>query len=148
MKHLLLTSLTVLLAGTSWGQSSLSLSAPMIWGNVKVKDNWTPSTAPNYEEYRTGSTLSYGIDINYSFRPRSIIKNKNIRIDIGSGYFFQRFDVNRPFNYRSNVEIIFQTDHYSYLCYHGDVGLTYKHTFNSEKYFLTYNVTYRILKSF
>ncbi|HYF68097.1 MAG TPA: hypothetical protein VD884_08175 [Ohtaekwangia sp.] len=148
MKHLLLKAFIFLIAGTSWGQSSLSLSAAMIRGNVKVKENWIPATGPGRKAYRTGSSTSSDIYIHYSFRPRAIIKNKNIWVDIGSGYFFQRFDVKRPFNYRSTAEIIFNTDHYSYLCYHGNVGLTYSNTFNSKKYFMTYNVTYRILKSF
>src|SRR5690606_266052 len=50
--------------------------------------------------------------------------------------------------YRSAIEIIFTTDHYSYLCYHGNVGLTYSRAFDSKRYFMTYNVTYRTLKSF
>jgi hypothetical protein len=148
MKYLLLKALICLLASTSWGQSSLSLSAAMIQGNVKVKENWIPVTGPGRKAYRTGSSTSSDIYIHYSFRPRSIIKNKNILVDIGAGYFFQRFDVNRPFDYRSTAEIIFNTAHYSYLCYHGNAGLTYSHNFNSKKYFMTYNVTYRVLKSF
>ena len=148
MKYSLVISLTFLLTGGCFGQPSVSLSVPMLWGKVQVKDNWTPSTAPNYKEYLTGFSVSSGIHIHGSFQPGFVIKNKNILFNIGAGYFYQRFDVNRPFEYRSMVEPIFYTDHYSYLCYHGDVGLTYKHTINSEKYFMTYNITYRVLKSF
>lgn len=136
------------MAGASWAQSNMSISTPMISGEVKVKDNWTPPTAPNYKEYRTGTTSSYAVDFNYSFRPKSFIKNKNILLNIGAGYFFQRFDVNRPFNYNSLIYIGFYTHHYSYLCFDANVGVTYKYTFMSEKYFMTYNLTYRVLKSF
>lgn len=148
MRYLIFKALICFLAGTAWGQTSLSLSAAVIQGNVKIKENWIPATGPGRKPYRTGSSTSTDIYVHYSFRPRSIIKNKNLRVEIGGGYFFQRFNVNRPFSYRSNVEIIFETDHYSYLCYHGDLGLTYKHTFKSKEYFLTYSATYRVLKSF
>ena len=148
MKCSLVILFSFLLTGRCLGQSSLSLSVPLLWGDVQVKDNWTPSTAPNYKEYLVGSSVSSGIRLHGSFQPGPFIKNKNILFDIGVGYFYQRFNVNRPFNYRSMNEPIFYTDHYSYLCYHGDVGLTYKHSINPEKYFLTYNVTYRIFKSF
>ena len=63
MKYALVIPFTCLLAGACWGQPSFSLSAPVFWGNIQVKDNWTPSTAPHYKEYRTGSQYYLHIDL-------------------------------------------------------------------------------------
>lgn len=58
----------------SFGQNSLSISTPMIWSKVTVKDNWAPSTAPNYKEYREGSAFGFGVNLNYHFNPKLLSK--------------------------------------------------------------------------
>jgi hypothetical protein len=136
-----------LVSFNSYGQSSLSVSFPMIWSDVKVKDNWTPPTAPNYKEYREGSAFGYGINLSYSIQPGFIIKNKQFSINIGAGYFKQRFDVVRPFNYNSPLYLIFYTDHYSYHSLMGALGLKY-HRAIGKKYLLSGSLTYTILQSF
>lgn len=137
----------MLLSFSSYAQSSLSISVPIIWSNVKVKDNWTPTTAPNYEEYRKGSAFGYGANLNYSFQPKFIIKDKRFSVNFGGGYFKQRFDIRRPFDYDSPLEPIFRTDYYSYHCWQASVGLSFTHTLN-KKYFLLTNLSYSILQSF
>ena len=127
-------------------QSSLSISAPTIWSNIKVKDNWTPPTAPHYKKYRGGSAFGYGVNLNYSFQPKFIIKDKHFSINVGAGYFKQRFDIRRPFNYNSGIYIIYRTDNYSYHCWQWAGGLTYSYPIN--KYALTANVSYSQLYSF
>lgn len=122
------------------GQKSLNVYAAMVWSNIKVKDNWTPSTAPSYKEYLNGSAFGYGFNLNYSFQPKLLIKNRNFSISIGGGYFLQRFEVIRPFNYYSPVEIIFYTDYYSYHCLQWTGGLTYSYPLN--KYNLKANISY------
>lgn len=112
----------------------------MIWSDVTVKDNWTPSTAPFYKEYLNGSAFGYGLNLNYSFQPKFLIKDKNFSVNIGLGYLVQRFDVSRPFNYYSPIEIIFYTDHYSYHCWQWTGGLTYSYPLN--KYNLVANISY------
>ena len=137
----------LLLSFASCGQGSLSVSFPMIWSDVEVKDNWTPATAPNYEEYLGGSAFGYGVNLNYSFQPKFIIKDKHFAINIGAGYFKQRFEIMRPFNYNSQIFMIFYTDHYSYHCLQGNIGLTYKREV-SRKLFLSGNFTFNTLLSF
>jgi hypothetical protein len=129
------------------GQSSLSVSFPMIWSDVKVKDNWTPSTAPNYKEYREGSAFGYGISLNYSFQPKFLIKDKHFSVNVGAGYFNQRFDVVRPFNYDTPLLLIVRTDNYSYKCWYGAIGLTYNYNL-SKKYILTGGTTFNLLQSY
>ena len=68
-------------------------------------------------------------------------------MNIGAGYFNKRFDVIRPFNYNSMVFIIFYTDHYSYHCFQGNIGLTYNWEL-PNKFLLSSNFTYGVLKSF
>jgi hypothetical protein len=111
----------------SKGQSSLSLSFPMIWSDVKVKDNWTPPTAPNYKEYREGSAFGYGITLSYSFQPRFIIKDKHFFFDIGTGYFSQKFEIRRPFDYVSMFDLIYRTEYYIYRNWLWTAGLTYNY---------------------
>lgn len=137
----------LLISCTSYGQRSLSVTVPTIWSNVKVKDNWTPATAPNSEEYKEGSAFGYGIGLNYTFQPSFIIKDKHFTTNIGAGYFKQRFEIKRPFDYNSPVEPIFYTDHYSYHCWQGSLGITYNYELK-RKYVLSGNLTYSMQYSF
>lgn len=145
-------SITILVVCTlttfnSCGQSRLSVSAPVIWSEVKVKDNWTPSTAPNYKEYHNGSGAGYGINLYYSFHPKLLTNDKHFSMNIGAGYFKQRFNVTRPFDYNSPVQPVFHTDHYSYHSWHGLIGMSYNYPLKKD-YFLTGNLTYNALYSF
>lgn len=63
------------------------------------------------------------------------------------GYFNQRFDITRPFNYDSPLKPIFYTNRYSYHCWQGSFGLTYNYTF-LKKYFISGDITYGMLYSF
>jgi hypothetical protein len=148
MKHTKsIVAIYLLFSFASYGQSSLSISAPTIWSSVKVKDNWTPPTAPNYKEYREGSAFGYGVTLSYSFQPGFIIKNKHFSLNVAAGYFKQRFNITRPFDYSSPVEPIFRTDYYSYYCWQASIGLSYTYAFNS-KYFLLANLSFSTLQSF
>ncbi|MBX2947605.1 MAG: hypothetical protein KF725_17375 [Cyclobacteriaceae bacterium] len=145
-------SITILVVCTltifnSSGQSNLSVSVPVIWSEVKVKDNWTPPTAPNYKEYHSGSAVGYGINLYYSFQPKLLTKDKHFFMNIGAGYFKQRFNVTRPFDYNSPVQPIFRTDHYSYHCWQGLIGLSYNYQLKKD-YFLMGTLTYNALYSF
>lgn len=137
----------ILFSFVSYGQKSFSVFVPTIWNDVKVKDNWTPSTAPNYKEYLEGSAFGYGINLNYSFQPGFIIKDKHFSLNVGVGYFKQKFNVTRPFDYSSPFEPIYRTDYYSYDCWQASIGLTYTYTFN-KKYFLLASLSYVTLQSF
>lgn len=128
-------------------QNSFTVSTPIIFSGVKVKDNWTPYSSPVYKEFLTGSALGYGLQVNYSFKAFFLGLGKGFNTDVGLGYFRQRFDMVRPFNYTSPVQIIYYTDHYSYECVDLSAGLTYKKIL-SEKYFLKLGVKYNWLKSF
>ncbi len=120
-------ALCILISLSSYGQSNLSVSFPMIWSSVKVKDNWTPPTAPNYKEYIEGSGFGYGINLGYSIQPKFIIKDKHLFLDIGTGYFSQKFDIRRPFDYVSMFDLIYRTEYYVYRNWLWTVGLTYNY---------------------
>jgi len=129
------------------GQNGLTLSFPVIYSNVEIRDNWTPPTAVGgYKEYLEGSAVGYGANLNYSFQPRFFIKDKHFFVNIGIGYFKQRFDVKRPFDYNTQVQPIYYTDYYSYHNWQWIVGLMYNYPF--KKFILTANVSYTELKSF
>ena len=110
----------------TFGQSSISFSAPFIFNSVNFKNNWSPPTAINRRDYFNGTATAYGTNLTFSFRPKYIVKNENITLTIGMGYLRQRFDIERPFNYDSPLEPIFYTDHYSYHCFQAIIGVRYK----------------------
>ncbi|MCZ8021536.1 MAG: hypothetical protein O9302_07155 [Cyclobacteriaceae bacterium] len=125
---------------------SLSISLPLIFSKVKIKDNWTPSTAPNYKEYLGGTAFGHGFDLEYTFHPGFLIKDRHFSVNVGVGYFKQRFNIKRPFNYDSQFEPIYYTDNYLYHSWHWMGGLTYTYSFIN--YTLIANVSYRQLRSF
>lgn len=146
-KTKLIFCLTYLTSLTVCGQSSLTLSLPVIYSKVEVPNNWSPPTAINRENQFKGTSLGHGINLNYSFRPAFLLKDKHILLNIGAGYFKQRFDIQRPFDYVSPVQPIFYTDNYSYHCWQLSTGLAYNYPL-SKNYFLSGNLFYNWLNSF
>ena len=126
----------VLISPTAYGQSGFTLSIPVIYSKIEVANNWSPPTAINRKNQFDGTSLGYGVNVNYSFHPSFIIKNQYILLNIGVGYFKQQFDIERPFDYVSPLQPIFYTDYYSYHCWQMLVGLSYKYTI-TPNYFLT-----------
>lgn len=147
MFRIINTILLITSCFNSYGQSSLNFSTPLIFSSVKMTNNWSPPTAINRKDYFNGTAIAYGTNFTYSFRPKNIIKNKNIHLIAGLGYLKQRFDIERPFNYDSPLEPIFYTNHYSYHCYQAIIGIGYKYPFK-DKLTLTGDLTYSWLKSF
>jgi len=137
----------VLISPTADGQSGFTLSIPVIYSKIEVANNWSPPTAVNRQNQFDGTTLGYGVNLNYSFRPTFLIKNQHILLNIGVGYFNQRFDLERPFDYDSSVKPIFYTDYYSYYCLQGLVGISYNYSFSAD-YLLVCNLSYNWLNSF
>lgn len=130
-----------------YGQSGFTFSIPAIYSKVSVPNNWSPPTAINRQNRFDGTSLGYGVNLNYSFRPAFMIKDKHILLNIGAGYFKQRFDLVRPFDYVSPLQPIFYTDFYSYHCWQLSAGLTYNYPL-SKNYFLSGNLCYNWLNSF
>ncbi|MBS1682573.1 MAG: hypothetical protein JST48_12745 [Bacteroidetes bacterium] len=133
----------------SYGQSSLTVSTPTIFSKVSVPNNWSPNTAVNRINQFKGNAIGTGIILNYSFRPPIIFKNKykNVELSIGLGYFSQRFNIIRYFNYNSPIYIVYSTNHYSYESWQVSVGLNYNYPIG-KKYFLSCGATYTYLQSF
>jgi hypothetical protein len=131
----------------AFGQNSFTLTIPVIYSNVEVANNWSPPTAVNRQNQFDGKSIGCGVNLNYSFRAPFIVKNKSILFNIGLGYFKQKFDLQRPFDYVSPQEPIYYTDHYSYNCWQGSVGVTYSYPVNN-KYSLSGNLSYCWLTSF
>ena len=138
--------MTFIASLTAYGQNGFTISVPVIYSNVEIKDNWTPPTAINYKEYLRGTSLGYGLNLNYSFQPTFIIQDKRFLLNAGAGYFQQRFDITRPFDYNTQVQPIYYADHYAYYSWQWIVGIIYTYPF--KKYTLTANVSYTELKSF
>ncbi|MBS1559812.1 MAG: hypothetical protein JST69_13915 [Bacteroidetes bacterium] len=147
MRLILFLVLCCITSFTAKGQSSLSVSMPVIYSNVKVKDNWTPPTAPNYKEYLSGTAVGYGVNFIYSFRPFFLDKKTKFMLNAGLGYYNQRFDIHRPFNYDSYIYIIYYTDHYVYHNADISLSLTYKKSLN-KNYSVNVQGTYHWLHSF
>jgi hypothetical protein len=140
-------SLLCIVSPNSYGQNSLTINTPIIFSSIEVPNNWSPPTTINRENQFDGKAVGYGINLNYSFHPTFITKNKHISINVGLGYFQQRFDIKRPFDYNSFVYIIYYTDFYIYHCLNLSVGLTYYLPL-SKNYFLTGSLYYNKLNSF
>jgi len=136
-----------LLSLTAYGQNSLTLSTHAIHSNVEVSNNWSPPTAVHRKNQFDGTALRYGADLKYSFRPAFLIRDPRVRLTVGAGYFKQRFDLERPFNYASPLEPIFYTDQYSYHCWQWEVGLAYNYPL-SKSYSLSGNLSYGGQESF
>ena len=134
-----------LLSLSSYGQSHISVSAQNIWGSTKVKDNWTPSTAPAYKEL-SGSYLGKGVNIAYVFHPKLLIRDTNFSVNIGMGFFNQRFDMRRPFNYNTTLLIVIHSHDYIYKSWQGLLGLSYK--YRLKKYFVSGSALYNIFQSY
>lgn len=138
---LLLTSIT------AFSQSEMSLTLPIVYSTVTVRDNWTPPTAPGYKEYIDGSAIRYGASLNYLFRLGALIKDENFKVSIGAGYFNQQFNVTRPFNYSSPIYIGFFTEKYAYHCLQGSLGMAYNFELNL-KYSIITQLNYNWVHSF
>ena len=120
---------------------------PVIYSKVEVANNWSPPTAISRKNQFDGTSLGTAINLNYSFHPTLLIKNKNILTNVGVGYFNQRFNVKRPFDYNSPLQPIFYTRNYVYHGLQGILGLSYNYTIGG-KYFLTTNLSYTWMRSF
>ncbi|MBS1559813.1 MAG: hypothetical protein JST69_13920, partial [Bacteroidetes bacterium] len=130
------------------GQNSLSVSVPMIYSNVTVKNNWSPPTAYNRQNEFNGTSLGYGLNVQYSFKPPPFLTiNKHFSLNIGVGYYRQVFNVERPLDYISPLFIVFYTKNYSYDCIHGLVGISYNQPIG-KSYSLRGSLTYNLLNSF
>ena len=143
MKYLVILYSFFIVSIPIYGQGNFTLSMPVIYSKVELPNNWSPPTAINRENKFNGTALGYGANVNYSFRPTTLIKNKHILMNIGVGYFTQRFNLKRPFDYDAPVQPIFYTNYYSYHCLQGLIGLAYNHSL-SKNYFLTGNLSYKI----
>lgn len=149
MKIILLVCLAYLtiISRIAYGQSGFTLSIPIIYSKVEFVNNWSPPTAINRQNQFDGTSLGTAINLNYSFHPTLLIKNKNILVNIGVGYFNQQFNVRRPFDYSSPLQPVFYTDNYVYYGLQGILGLSYRYT-TGGKYFLLANLSYSWMHSF
>ena len=137
-----------LLSFSACGQGRLTVSIPIIYSNVKVANNWSPPTAINRQDTFEGGALGYGVNLTYSFRLPFIIRDKHISMNIGGGFFNQRFNIEgRPFDYDSHLLKGFFTDYYSYQCLQLLAGISYVYSFKSD-YSLVSNLSYSWLNSF
>lgn len=133
--------LVVIASSVAHAQSGLSISVPFLFSKINPENNWSPPSAVNRKDNFDGSSIGYQVKFTYSFNPSFLIKNKDILFDIGIGFFNQRFNVERPFDYDSPFEPIFYTDYYKYSGWQWSVGGRYNYTIN-QNYFLSAVLTY------
>lgn len=119
--------------------SKLGLSIPIILNTSEG----VYYTLGNRREPK-GSAISYGANINYSH-----FFYKNLFIIGGVGYYKQRFNIQRPFQYRTpnGSEPLVSTNKYSYQNIQILVGLGYQKMVN-EKWSLTGQVNYNMYRSY
>ncbi len=146
-KVCLLCLLLFLLSLASYGQNSLTLSTQIIHSKIEVKDNWSPPTAVHRKDVLDGTAKGYGASLNYAFKLPFLIRDPRVRLTLGAGYFKQRFELGRPFDYNSQVYIVYYTDQYSYHCWQWSLGMAYSFALG-KKYSLAGSLTYSWLNSF
>ncbi len=117
--------------------NAIGVSGPVIWNN----SNGVYYSLGNRRE-PSGNAISYGANIHYSH-----FFYKNLFFIGGIGYYKQRFKIQRPFNYNSPFEPIFQTQSYSYDNIHLTGGLGFQKQLKDGLY-LNIVATYNSLNSF
>lgn len=105
-----------------------------------------PPTAINRKDQFKGTSFGHGLNLNYSFQPRFLVNDQHFFVNIGVGYFKERFNVMRYFDYKSPLYLGWSTHHYSYYCWQWRAGLTYQYPLN--EYALIANVSYNHFNSF
>lgn len=130
-----------------YGQKSISLSTPAIWSTFQVPNNYDPPTAVHRTSHFDGTAAGHGLNLTYSFKAPILIKSEHLQFNIGGGYFKQRFDIIRPFDYVSPLYPAYYTHHYSYYNLQGILGVTYNHSIG-KNWFLSGNVSYNWLYTF
>jgi len=135
-----------MLHGSALGQGSIIVTTPLIISNVTINTKWSPEWSSNKVDQLSGSAIGTGLNVNYSFEPGF---DKHLKVNFGLGYFNQRFNVQRFFNHSSMIHgyILYATSHYSYNCWQGVIGLSYRLNIG-RRFYLIGNVTYNKLQSF
>ncbi|AHM60783.1 hypothetical protein D770_12645 [Flammeovirgaceae bacterium 311] len=147
MRYLFAFILLILSYSAVYGQKNISISTPVIWSTFQVPNNWSPPTAVHRQNEFNGTAAGHGVNITYSFKAPILIKSEHLQFVIGGGYFKQRFDIIRPFDYVSILLPIFYTHHYSYYSLQGILGVTYNHSIG-KNWFLSGNLSYNWLYTF
>jgi hypothetical protein len=104
--------------------NKIGLSIPIVWNN----SNGVYYSLGSRKE-PSGNALSYGINVNYS-----LFVYQDWFLIGGGGYFKQRFDIQRPFQYRApnGSEPLVSTTKYSYQTFQFLLGVGYQHYFRGK----------------
>jgi hypothetical protein len=116
-------------------------------GRVDVPNNWSPPTAVNRTDRFNGDSKGFGALLGYSFTVKPLNKRASISFETSIGYFAQRFNLTRPFDYKSPLDVIFYTDYYTYHCFDTNLGIGYTWRI-SDFYSLMTTAHYHFLYSF
>lgn len=119
--------------------NKIGFSIPLIWNN----SNGVYYSLGNRRE-PNGNAISYGANINYS---RFFLKN--IFIVGGIGYWNQKFDIQRPFQYTTpdGSEPLVSTKKYSYQNIHLLIGAGYQKRV-SDRWSVAGQLSYNIYNSY
>jgi hypothetical protein len=145
MKIKTLTLLLILLSNFCFSQNknvkknTIGVSIPLLLNN----SNGVYYSLGNRQEPK-GKAISYGANINYSH-----FFYKNLFIIGGGGYYKQRFNIQRPFQYRTpdGSEPLISTKKYSYQNIHLLIGVGYQKMFN-EKWSLSGQLSYNMYRTY
>lgn len=119
--------------------NKIGFSMPLIWNN----SNGVYYSLGSRRE-PSGNATSYGANINYS---RFFLKN--VFIVGGIGYWNQKFDIQRPFEYMApnGTEPLVSTKNYSYQNIHLLIGTGYQKRV-SDRWSVAGQLTYNIYNSY
>jgi len=119
--------------------NKLGFLIPIVWNN----SNGVYYSLGRRKE-PSGNAASYGININYSH-----FVYKNFFVIGGVGYYRQRFNIQRPFQYRTpdGSEPLVSTTNYSYHNIHFLLGVGYQKNIN-EKWAVTGQLYYNIYNTY
>lgn len=130
-------------------RNELSISPIFLWSKYAVVNQYGIFGS---DKLSNGDSWSNGINVIYSY-----ILYKGVFLIAGVGYFKQNFDFSktrvpanggfrasntRPFDYNSQLALLYSTDHYLYNNYHFMLGAGYNYLVNSKfniKSSITYN---------
>jgi hypothetical protein len=103
----------------------IGLSIPIIWNNTEIFNVYSGARA----KYISGSSVSYGININYS---RNIFKS--IFLIGGIGYYSQNFGIQRPFDFNGDTvtNLLYYTKRYTYSNINWLTGVGYRYMLNKK----------------
>jgi hypothetical protein len=124
-------------AQNTYPKNEVSLSWPFIWNHSEA--TYYQLGSPKTPD---GKAISYGVDFSYGR-----IIERHWMIKLGAGYFKQRFNIERPFDFDNPTNLAYHTQSYQYDNLDLSGGIYYKRKINTKSA-LVGGIRYSFLYSF